>query len=121
MRTVNVHEAKTFQASPGWPAGMGSRSSPQQQITALPKGRMGKPPMMPSSDNGIDMRTIVDLPEVERAQLDTLCRQRGLSRAEALRLEQQKPSHGEVFGLWRDRPESALELQQALRQEWDAP
>jgi hypothetical protein len=30
------------QASPGWPAGMGSRSSPQQQITALSKGRMGK-------------------------------------------------------------------------------
>ena len=79
--------------------------------------------MMPSSDNGIDMRTIVDLPEVERAQLDALCRERGLSRAEALRLwlEQQKPSHGEVFGLWRDRPQSALELQQALRQEWDAP
>ena len=83
--------------------------------------------MVLSSDNGIDMRTIVDLPEVERSQLDALCRQRGLSRAEALRqalrlwLEQQKPSHGEVFGLWRDRPESALELQQALRQEWDAP
>jgi Arc/MetJ-type ribon-helix-helix transcriptional regulator len=83
--------------------------------------------MMPSSDNGIDMRTIVDLPEVERAQLDALCRERGLSRAEALRqalrlwLEQQKPSHGQVFGLWRDRPQSALELQQALRQEWKAP
>jgi hypothetical protein len=84
-------------------------------------------PTMPSSDNGIRMRTIVDLPEAERAQLDALCRQRGLSRAEALRqalrlwLEQQKPSHGEVFGLWRDRPEGSLELQEALRQEWDAP
>jgi hypothetical protein len=65
----------------------------------------------------------VDLPAAERAQLDVLCRQRWLSRAEALRLwlEQQKPSHGEVFGLWRDRPEGSLELQQALRQEWDAP
>ena len=57
---------------------------------------------MPSSDNGIKMRTIVDLPEAERAQLDALCRQRGLSRAEALRqalrqwLDRQKPSHGEV-------------------------
>lgn len=50
---------------------------------------------MPSSDNGITMRTIVDLPEAERAQLDALCLQRGLSRAEALR--------------------------QALRLEWDAP
>ena len=90
-------------------------------------GRANAPPMMPSSDNGIRMRTIVDLPAAERAQLDVLCRQRGLSRAEALRqalrlwLEQQKPSHGEVFGLWRDRPEGSLELQQALRQEWDAP
>jgi uncharacterized membrane protein YebE (DUF533 family) len=61
--------------------------------------------------------------QTERAQLDALCRQRGLSRAEALRLwlEQQKPIHGEMFGLWRDRPQSALELQQALRQEWKAP
>jgi hypothetical protein len=78
---------------------------------------------MPSSDNGIRMRTIVDLPDPERAQLDALCRQRGLSRAEALRqwLDRQKPSHGEVFGLWRDRPEGSLELQEVLRQEWDAP
>ena len=90
-------------------------------------GRANAPPMMPSSDNGIRMRTIVDLPAAERAQLDVLCRQRGLSRAEALRqalrlwLEQQKPSHGEVFGLWRDRPEGSLELQKALRQEWESP
>ena len=33
------------------------------------------------------MRTIVDLPEAERTQLDAHCRQRGLSRAEALRQE----------------------------------
>ena len=80
-------------------------------------------PTMPSSDNGISMRTIVDLPEAERDQLDALCRQRGLSRAEALRLwlDQQKPSHGEVFGLWRDRSEGSLELQVALRQEWGSP
>jgi hypothetical protein len=79
---------------------------------------------MTSSDDGITMRTIVDLPDPERAQLDALCRQRGLSRAEALRqalrlwLQQQKPDHGEVFGLWRDRPEDSLALQQSLRQEW---
>ena len=81
---------------------------------------------MTPSDNGITMRTIVDLPERERDQLDALCRQRGLSRAEALRqalrqwLQQQTPSHAEVFGLWRDRPEGALELQEAMRQEWSA-
>ena len=80
---------------------------------------------MPSSDDGISMRTIVDLPEAERAQLDALCRQRGLSRAEALRqalrlwLQQQTPHHGQVFGLWRDRPEGALALQETLRREWD--
>jgi hypothetical protein len=96
-------------------------------VSAAWAARANAPPMMPSSDNGIRMRTIVDLPAAERAQLDVLCRQRGLSRAEALRqalrlwLEQQKPSHGEVFGLWRDRPEGSLELQQALRQEWESP
>jgi hypothetical protein len=73
---------------------------------------------MPSSDSGITIRTIVDLPEAERAQLDALCRLRGLSRAEALRqmlrlwLEQQKPSHGEVSGLWPERLEGSLELQE---------
>jgi Arc/MetJ-type ribon-helix-helix transcriptional regulator len=78
---------------------------------------------MKSSDDVI-MRTIIDLPEAERAQLDALCRQRGLSRAEALRqalrlwLERQQPSHAEVFGLWRDRQPGALASQEALRQEW---
>jgi Arc/MetJ-type ribon-helix-helix transcriptional regulator len=78
---------------------------------------------MKSSDDVI-MRTIVDLPDADRVQLDALCRQRGLSRAEALRqalrlwLERQQPSHAEVFGLWRDRQPGALELQEALRQEW---
>ncbi len=80
--------------------------------------------MILASDNGLARRTIVDLPERERDQLDALCRQRGLSRAEAIRqalrlwLRQQTLSHAAVFGLWRDRPEGALELQEALRQEW---
>jgi hypothetical protein len=79
---------------------------------------------MTSSDSGITVRTIVDLPDRERDQLDALCRQRGLSRAEAIRqalrqwLRQQTLSHTEVFGLWRDRPEGSLDLQNALREEW---
>jgi Arc/MetJ-type ribon-helix-helix transcriptional regulator len=78
---------------------------------------------MTSSDDVI-MRTIVELPEAVRLQLDALCRQRGLSRAEAIRqalrlwLERQQPSHAEVFGLWRDRQPGALELQDVLRREW---
>ena len=70
------------------------------------------------------MRTIVDLPEPERDQLDAHCRQKGISRAEALRealrlwLRQQQPRHRSVFGLWRDRAEDSITLQQALRQEW---
>jgi hypothetical protein len=82
--------------------------------------------MMTPSDNDIIVRTIVDLPERERDQLDVLCRQRGLSRAEAIRqalrlwLRQQTQSHREVFGLWRDRPEGSLDLQDAWRQEWSA-
>jgi Arc/MetJ-type ribon-helix-helix transcriptional regulator len=73
------------------------------------------------------MRTIIDLPEQSRQQLDALCRQRGISRAEAIRqalalwLEQQQSDHASVFGLWRDRQEDALALQDALRQEWSQP
>jgi hypothetical protein len=80
--------------------------------------------MEPLSDHFI-LRTIVDLPEAERSQLDALCRQRGISRAQALREalsqwleQQQQPQHGEVFGLWRDRRETSLDLQEALRQDW---
>jgi hypothetical protein len=82
--------------------------------------------MMMSSSNVI-MRTIVDLPDPDRVQLDALCQQRGLSRAEALRqalrlwLAQQQPAHGTVFGLWRDRPEDGVALQRKLREEWSQP
>ena len=71
------------------------------------------------------MRTIIDLPESERALLDAQCRQQGLSRAEAIRLalrlwlDQQTPQSASVFGLWRDRLGDALEQQQALREEWE--
>jgi Arc/MetJ-type ribon-helix-helix transcriptional regulator len=79
------------------------------------------------SPSGKTMRTIIDLPEQSRQQLDALCRQRGISRAEAIRqalalwLQQQQSDHASVFGLWRDRQEDALALQDALRQEWSQP
>jgi len=70
------------------------------------------------------VRTIIDLPEADRAALDAQCQQRGLSRAEAMRqalrlwLQQQSPSTGSVFGLWADRDQDAVAMQQALRAEW---
>lgn len=72
------------------------------------------------------MRTIIDLPEADRAALDAQCQQRGLSRAEAMRqalrfwLQQQSPSTGRMFGLWADREQAAKAMQQALRDEWVA-
>ena len=41
-----------------------------------------------------------------------------LRQALRLWLQQQQPGHRAVFGLWRDRPEEALDTQQALREEW---
>jgi len=70
------------------------------------------------------MRTIIDLPDTDRAALDAQCLQRGLSRAEAMRqalrlwLQQQSPNTGSVFGLWADREQDAVVMQQALRDEW---
>ena len=78
-----------------------------------------------SYDDVMAVRTIIDLPEAERELLDAQCRQQGLSRAEAMRralrlwLDQQAPQSTSVFGLWRDRPDDALQLQQALREEWE--
>jgi len=71
------------------------------------------------------VRTIIDLPEAERAQLDALCRERGLSRAEGLRqalrcwLDQQQLNHSEVFGLWKGRSGDALSQERNLRAEWE--
>jgi Arc/MetJ-type ribon-helix-helix transcriptional regulator len=81
--------------------------------------------MMTSSHSVITMRTIIDLPEQDRNQLDACCRQQGISRAEAMRkalrlwLKHQQPKHHQVFGLWRDRPDDSLSIQTALRQEWE--
>ena len=71
------------------------------------------------------MRTIIDLPYTDRERLYSLCRQRGLSRAEGLRqalrswLDHQGVQHKSVFGLWRNRPEDSLSLERSLRSEWE--
>jgi len=71
------------------------------------------------------MRTIIDLPKADRQQLDSICRQRGLSRAEGVRqalrawIATQAVDHRQMFGLWQARPEASLAMQERLRQEWD--
>lgn len=72
------------------------------------------------------MRTIVDLPDDQLDALDVLCARERISRAEAVRravaghLERQRsPVVRQAFGIWRDRPVDALELQAKLRDEWD--
>jgi hypothetical protein len=71
--------------------------------------------------DGIPRSNIVDRP-------DPLDRQQDFLPVKVLRLmlrwvsmlwrQQRKPEHAQVFGLWRDRPECSLALQQTLRQEW---
>ena len=67
------------------------------------------------------MRNIVDRPDpVDRQQdfLPVKLLRLMLRRASMLWRQQRKPEHAQVFGLWRDRPESSLALQRTLRQEW---
>ena len=77
------------------------------------------------------MRTIVDIPEEQLKPLDALCKQEGISRAEAIReavgkllAEKRVPEDSSVdafFGIWKDREDmrDGLDYQLKLRAEWD--
>jgi metal-responsive CopG/Arc/MetJ family transcriptional regulator len=71
------------------------------------------------------MRTLVDLPERELAQLTALSRSRKTSRAELIRqavtgyLAQNRAGLEDSFGLWKDRGVDGLEYQDKLREEWE--
>ena len=73
------------------------------------------------------MRTLVDIPENQIADLGVLCHKKGLSRAEIIRraiksyLKQHKPEKINAFGLWKNNSsenEDGLEYQNNLRNEW---
>jgi metal-responsive CopG/Arc/MetJ family transcriptional regulator len=71
------------------------------------------------------MRTIIELPKEQLADLDSHCRREGISRAEAIRRavaamldERSKDQAAGAFGLWRGRAEDALAEQERLRGEW---
>jgi metal-responsive CopG/Arc/MetJ family transcriptional regulator len=71
------------------------------------------------------MRTLVDIPETELAQLNKLSRSRRVSRAELVRsaisqyLESHHAEHAEqAFGLWAGHKVDGLAYQDKMRSEW---
>jgi metal-responsive CopG/Arc/MetJ family transcriptional regulator len=70
------------------------------------------------------MRTIIDIPDEQVLPLAEQCRQESISRSELIRraialyLEQRRRTERDVFGLWRERQQDAVEYQRSLRAEW---
>ena len=79
------------------------------------------------------MRMTITLPEEQAKRLAGLCREEGISSAEAVRRAiardlneyrpegkpPRRPEPGEdVFGMWRGRQLDSLALQRRLREEW---
>ncbi len=71
------------------------------------------------------MRTIVEIPGDQLADLDVLCRREGISRAEAIRravaamLVDQGRGHSKAaFGLWKGRAADLEAAVDAVRDEW---
>ena len=80
--------------------------------------------MMTRYDDGV--RTIIDLPDEQLEALDAHCVRERISRAEAVRRAvaghlkaDRGPAVRRAFGLWRGRPEDALELEAGLRADWE--
>jgi metal-responsive CopG/Arc/MetJ family transcriptional regulator len=71
------------------------------------------------------MRTLIDIPETELAQLNKLSRSRRVSRAELVRsaISQYLESHHaeyakQAFGLWAGNKVDGLAYQDKMRSEW---
>jgi metal-responsive CopG/Arc/MetJ family transcriptional regulator len=81
------------------------------------------------------MRTLVDIPDRQLDDLNSICAVRKLSRAEAVRqaldafIEENRPSREAAFGLWKGQvavlpgdsdplPDDGLAYQEKLRSEW---
>ena len=69
------------------------------------------------------MRLTISLPDEQAERLKALCRNEGISRAEAVRravdryLEAQRRRE-DVFGMWRGRGIEGLAHERRLRKEW---
>ena len=70
------------------------------------------------------MRTIISLPDEQAERLAEVCRNQGISRAEAVRralaryLEEHRRRQENVFGMWRGREPDGLAYERRLRGEW---
>jgi metal-responsive CopG/Arc/MetJ family transcriptional regulator len=72
------------------------------------------------------MRTIIELPEDQLADLDAHCRREHISRAEAIRravtdmLASRASAHASTaFGLWRGREKALRSNSARLKREWE--
>lgn len=78
------------------------------------------------------MRTIIDLPDAQIAQLAEYCRRERISRAEAIRravasllirhnLERSQCESDleAAFGAWKHKDIDGVEYQRSMRAEWD--
>ncbi len=73
------------------------------------------------------MRTLIDIPESQLADLSAICAARSQSRAEVVRLaisayleQQVRPNAKLAFGSWGSG-EDGVAYQERLRKEWDTP
>jgi len=70
------------------------------------------------------MRTLVDIPDRQLADLAITCASKRISRAEAVRqaiatyIDQNKPSSLDAFGIWNGQQVDGLEYQEKMRAEW---
>ena len=71
------------------------------------------------------MRIKISLPDEQAERLAKLCRDEGISRAEAVRravrryLEEHRPARGEdAFGMWRGRQADGPSYERSIRSEW---
>jgi metal-responsive CopG/Arc/MetJ family transcriptional regulator len=71
------------------------------------------------------MRTLVDIPEDELEELNSLSKSRKVSRAELIRqavagfLAQNKAGLEDSFGLWKSKGMDGVVYQEKLRNEWE--
>ncbi len=71
------------------------------------------------------MRTLIDIPDAQIAELGAVCERLKQPRAAIVRTaiaeflaRQQRPADGEAFGLWGLAAPDGLEYQRELRAEW---